>query len=211
MNKTMIKNKFDNSGYIYFEDGASLFSEEALEDINSLVLHEENKWEYIEVGDADENNSVYVTRFMTDVEFPKVVNPARAYKLISLLMSEKVIELCEELLGCNDLYIRRCQANRMAEDAFVGRHLDVDSNPDYEISIVIQLGEHFEGGNMLFYKDDSPRKISPNYRSIIIADSKVEHEVTKVTKGSRTSLVYFVCRDRGKNKRDEKLMVQLEA
>ena len=34
----------------------------------------------------------------------------------------------------------------MGKEQFVGLHLDKDSNPDYLVAVVIQLGNKFTGG-----------------------------------------------------------------
>ena len=65
--------------------------------------------------------------------------------------------------------------------SFVGRHLDVDSNPDYVIAAVLQLGSSFEGGDFVVYKDKSltsdTQIISPQYGSLTVSFCNYEHEV----------------------------------
>ena len=108
------------------------------------------------------------------------------------------------LLGTEDLYIRRVQVNTMEIDCFVGYHLDVDSNPEYEFSVILQLGKEYSGGEFVVYDGDQPAQIyKPWYRSITISNCQYPHEVKKVTKGKRVSLVYFISRNGGDNRRRE--------
>ena len=42
----------------------------------------------------------------------------------------------------------------MRKNCFVGKHLDIDSNPDYLFAITIQLGTKFSGGNYRVHKKE---------------------------------------------------------
>ena len=59
---------------------------------------------------------------------------------------------------------------------YVGKHLDIDSNPDYQYAIVFQLGDAFEGGNFEVYesmKSSEPfQVVSPSYGSITVSNSR---------------------------------------
>jgi predicted 2-oxoglutarate/Fe(II)-dependent dioxygenase YbiX len=92
----------------------------------------------------------------------------------------------------------------MYKDSFIGYHLDVDSNPDYLAAVVIQIGEEFEGGDYVVYKnkeDKKPNVFKPFYQSMIISNCLRPHEVTKITSGERVSLVFFLCSHNSSNKR----------
>ena len=89
----------------------------------------------------------------------------------------------------------------MKKNAFVGYHLDIDSNPDYLYAVVIQLGSKFTGGKYIVYKNKIKKSFSPKYMSIIISDCKIPHEVTKVRSGERISFVFFLSENFAKNKR----------
>ena len=91
--------------------------------------------------------------------------------------------------------------------AFVGRHLDIDSNPDYQLATVLQLRNVFEGGEFVVYpsKESSENEaqiIKPEYGSMVVSNARYEHEVKRVTKGERLSFVTFISNDIGDNKRD---------
>ena len=79
---------------------------------------------------------------------------------------------------------------------------DVDSNPDYIAACVIQLGDKFKGGLYRVYqKDKTFIDYSPKFGSIIISDCTYPHEVTKVINGRRKSLVFFISKNFGLNRR----------
>ena len=46
----------------------------------------------------------------------------------------------------------------MKKNAFVGYHLDIDSNPDYLYAVVLQLGNKFTGGKYVVYKKIKKKK-----------------------------------------------------
>ena len=64
---------------------------------------------------------------------------------------------------------------------FVGRHLDTDSNPDYQIAAVLQLGSEFTEVILVYPSKDSgineAQIISPKYGSLTISFCAAEHEV----------------------------------
>lgn len=159
--------------------------------------------EFIKIGDAGEKNHLLVGRFMTDVKKPKIIKNKYSKKLLSILKREKVTNLIKKVLNTKKkLYIRRVQFNQISKNCFVGYHLDVDSNPDYVAACVIQLGSNFKGGIYRVYQKN--RKFYdylPTTGSLIISNCLYPHEVTKVTKGKRGSLVFFVSFSKGFNKR----------
>ena len=174
------------------------------EDFENLLNYCENvEKEFIEIGDAGESNNLMVGRFMTDKEKPEIVKNEFSLKLLKILKKDVVINLLSKILDTKDeMFYRRVQFNQINENNFVGYHLDTDSNPDYLAACVIQLGDDFEGGVYRVYqKDKSYNDFCPTKGSLIISNCKYPHEVTKVTKGHRKSLVFFISKHFGKNKR----------
>ena len=159
--------------------------------------------EKILIGDADEENDLYVARFMTDRDRPTVVNHALSELIIPRVCNDNVMSLFRKLMGDDAFYVRRMQVNRMKAGSFIGRHLDTDSNPDYQYSIVLQLGTYFSGGQFVVYDRDGNLRndIKPEPRSVIISDCSYPHEVQRVTAGERVSLVFFVSRHADRNRR----------
>ena len=157
--------------------------------------------EFVSIGDAGEKNHVVVARLMTDIKKPVLVNK-RYSKLIIDLLKKKYLKEFRYL--CNiksNTYIRRAQLNIMGKNCFVGRHLDIDSNPDYLFAVVIQLGMKFSGGDYRVHKKNKSFNFKPRYKSIIISDCKIPHEVRKVKSGKRSSFVFFLSNQKGRNKR----------
>ena len=201
--ETKSLNSYKNNGtaYIPSKDGP-------LTENDILLLQkccEEVDKEFIEIGDAGEMNSLLVGRFMTDIDKPRIVKNSFSEKVIKILETPRVISFIKKVINCDDdLYLRRIQFNEISENCFVGLHLDKDSNPDYLAACVLQLGKDFEGGIFRVYnKNDSNKFVDykPEYGSLTISDCDFPHEVTRVTKGKRGSLVFFVSRNNDKNKR----------
>jgi hypothetical protein len=156
--------------------------------------------EFVKIGDAGEKNHVHVSRLMTDVKIPKVVNKNYSNKVLKIL-NENYLSFFKKIVNKQKLFIRRAQVNNMKKNAFVGYHLDIDSNPDYLYAVVLQLGNRFTGGKYVVYKNKKKKIFSPKYMSIIISDCKIPHEVTKVNSGVRVSFVFFLSGNFSKNKR----------
>ena len=156
--------------------------------------------EFVKIGDAGEKNYVHVSRLMTDIKKPKVVNQKYSKKVLKIL-SDNYLPVFKKIVHKKKLFIRRAQVNNMTKNAFVGYHLDIDSNPDYLYAVVIQLGSTFTGGKYVVYKNKTKKSFSPKYMSIIISDCKIPHEVTKVRTGERISFVFFLSENFAKNKR----------
>ena len=165
--------------------------------------------EDITIGDAGEVNNCKVGRLMEDQpeSLPKVLNDELSLPILRLFQGEKAKQFFSKFLG-SDLpqIIRRSQFNLLGKGSFVGRHLDIDSNPNYQIAAVLQLGSKFSGGEFIVYpsksaKIEDAQIIQPEYGSITISFCKLEHEVGIVKKGVRTSFVNFISNYQGKNKR----------
>jgi len=161
--------------------------------------------EFVTVGDADEPNHVHVGRFMTDVKKPEIVQNEYSEDIIKILGSEKIKSFIKFIVNTNDkIYLRRIQYNEILKNCFVGYHFDIDSNPDYLAACVIQLGGEYEGGLYRVYNKDN-KELYIDYKtyfgSFVISDCRFPHEVTNVTEGKRGSLVFFVSKENGSNKR----------
>ena len=187
------------SHFLYLED--ILYIEEALK---SFPL------ETVTYGDAGELNNCRVGRLVEDhpCQSPKVVNKELSEPILKLFSSTKARSFYSKYVGevSDGQVIRRCQFNLLDTGAFVGRHLDVDSNPDYQIASVLQLGSSFEGGEFAVYENPNShiseaQVIKPEFGSITISFCKHEHEVLPVSSGVRTSFVAFVSSYGGRNRR----------
>ena len=174
------KSSYLTDGTIMLEEEKNnIFSHEELEKLESLA--DKLPIEHVEIGDADEPNYLDVGRLITDIDQPKLVNESIFKQVIDIAGSNKRMEFYKFLLDRSELHIRRMQYNVMGEGVFVGMHLDTDSNPDYLVAVVIQLGENFKGGEYVVYVvvENLQDHFPPRF-SVIFSDCRYEHEVKKI-------------------------------
>jgi len=191
-----------SDGVVAIPENFELFTTEEWSEIEALAVHEDMPYETVLIGDAGEPNRVEVGRIMTDIERPRVVNESVSRRLLEILAAPQRMAFLRELLGEPVLHLRRAQINRMHEKSFIGPHVDRDSNPDYEVAVVLQLGDSFEGGDFIVHLPNGHRRvIKPEFRSITITRCELLHEVATVEAGERVSLVFFVSRHAEENRR----------
>jgi predicted 2-oxoglutarate/Fe(II)-dependent dioxygenase YbiX len=158
-------------------------------------------------GDAGDKHSIHVRRILLDRagEVPTVVNAPQSQQMLEILDAPTRQQAVSLLFGsAQRQYIRRCQMNRMTAGSFIGRHLDAASNPDYDYSLILQLGKNFAGGDFVVHGQDGERyAYQSSYGSVLITVCTLHHEVSEVTAGERNSLVYFYARNDGVNRRDQ--------
>ena len=138
---------------------------------------------------------------MTDIKEPIIVNKRYSKKVLTIL-EDSYLDIFKRIVNKKKLFIRRAQVNFMSKNRFFGYHLDIDSNPDYLYAVVLQLGSKFTGGDYVVYKNKKKNIFKPKYKSIIISDCKIPHEVSKVKSGKRVSFVFFLSSHKSKNKRN---------
>ena len=189
------------NGTILLTGEDRFFTDRELEELEAIA--ESLPREFVAIGDAGEPNSLEVSRFMTDVDRPRIVNEEISKRGIQIVSQPNKQEYYRRLLKTDsELFIRRMQYNILGSGSFVGYHLDTDSNPDYLVAVVLQFGCNFSGGDYVVYGGDlPPRSFSPTNRSIIVSHCHFPHEVTKVKSGKRKSLVYFLSENEGVNRR----------
>jgi hypothetical protein len=194
--------ELQEDGALVLGDQSGFFNDEEWAALETFALLSGLPYETVHVGDAGEPNKVEVGRLMTDVEQPLVVNESISKKMLEIICAPSRLKFMENLLGMSPLYIRRAQINNMHTGSFIGQHVDQDSNPDYEASIVLQFGRAFDGGEFVIHLPDGRKNvIVPAFRSVTITRCDFAHEVRPVLAGIRTSLVYFVSRHAGHNRR----------
>ncbi|WP_323118293.1 2OG-Fe(II) oxygenase [Burkholderia alba] len=161
--------------------------------------------EAVTAGDAGDTHDIYVRRIMLDRagERPRRVNRPHSDPILDLLADARRTQFFGDMFGTQaEYFIRRCQINRMLKDSFIGQHLDAASNPDYEFSVVIQLGRAFDGGEFVVYREGQPLSVfAPTYGTVIVTNCLYRHEVRTVRAHERTSLVYFYSRHDKANRR----------
>ncbi|KWV54668.1 hypothetical protein AS156_06740 [Bradyrhizobium macuxiense] len=156
-------------------------------------------------GDADDSHKVFVKRLREDHpgRLPSNVNGSASTQIIELLESNDRAFALESIFGASSQYvIRRCQMHRMPPGSFVGIHLDAESDPDFEYSVIVQLAKDFEGGEFVVYPTErDPQVFRPLLGTVLITTCRFRHEVKPVYAGERRSLVYFCSKHGGANRR----------
>jgi hypothetical protein len=199
---TKLHDQLEREGTIQLELGEHPLEAAEWERLNELTSPPYVPYEHVLIGDAGEMNYVDVARFMTDVERPQVVNPQVSHQVLAILGQPKMAEFFRQVVGYDELVIRRCQVNLMSEGGFVGLHLDTDSNPDYISPVVLQFSSDYEGGDYVVHHHKlGTQAFRSRCYSMIISRCNLPHEVTKVTKGRRKSLVFFMSQHAGDNRR----------
>ncbi len=190
----------------YFKLNEHPLTKENFKDIQLLL--DKFPLEDVTVGDAGEINRCKVGRLMEDKINPTILNEKLSKEVFKIIFKDNIKEFILNNFNFKEsseqLVVRRCQFNLLGKDAFVGKHLDTDSNPDYELAVIFQLGSKFEGGEFkVFDYDDSIfYKKKPEYCSISFSNCSYKHSVEPVSSGVRTSLVMFVTKYNGPNQRD---------
>lgn len=202
LNVRALKERLHSDGTVMIGAGEDIFTGAEWNSLESWSGHARLPYEDVLIGDAGEPNRVAVGRLMTDVDRPRIVNHDVAEPMLKLLGSQGRMTLFRELIDAPELHLRRAQINRMHAGSFIGRHVDQDSNPDYSIAIVLQMGSAFTGGEFIVYpRAGEPVILHPTYRSVTISRCDFAHEVRPVLSGVRTSLVYFVAEQAAENRR----------
>ncbi|MCA1455104.1 2OG-Fe(II) oxygenase [Bradyrhizobium sp. BRP22] len=161
--------------------------------------------EVVREGDAGDSHDVFVKRLRLDHpgHHPSNANGNASAQIIELVEKTERVSALTKILGASsDYLIRRCQIHRMPPRPFVGIHLDAESDPDFEYSVIVQLARDFEGGEFVVYPTQrEPEVFYPQLGSVVITTCHFRHEVRQVRAGERRSLVYFCSKYRGANRR----------
>jgi len=142
-------------------------------------------------GDTGDAHSVWVGRFVNDVEKPEMLHPL-AQPLLEIVMNENMHAFFGNLIGSYPLCVRRCQANRLFNGDFIGYHIDRDTTPDYSATAVFQFSDEFEGGEFMLYHPEEGESLvkMPKY-SVLLNRGDIPHQVMPVKTGVRLTLACF--------------------
>jgi hypothetical protein len=161
--------------------------------------------EHVQVGDVGDTHDLYIRRFMHDRagEVPERVHQPYSDQILDLLSDERrTAFFTDQIEPGAELFIRRAQYNRLVRDSFVGMHVDADSNPGFALSVVVQLGREFGGGEFVAFPEGRPEVVlEPTFGSVILLSPDTPHEVRPVKSDQRVSLAYFYGRDLKPNPR----------
>lgn len=142
-------------------------------------------------GDTGDAHSVWVGRFVNDVEKPESLH-ALTKPLLDIILNDDMHAFFGQLVGAYPLCMRRCQANRLFQEDFIGYHIDRDTTPDYTATAVFQFSDEFEGGEFMLYHPEEGEKLVklPKY-SVLLNRGDIPHEVMPVKSGVRLTLACF--------------------
>lgn len=148
-------------------------------------------YEKVVGGDTGDAHSVWVGRFVNDVDAPVHLHPKTA-DVLDILVGERMHEFFAKIIGASPLCVRRCQANRLQEGDFIGYHIDQDTTPDYRATAIFQFSGDYQGGDFIVHhpeKGDYPMPF-PRF-SVLLNSGDIPHEVTSVEHGVRSTLACF--------------------
>ena len=159
-------------------------------------------YEFAESGDVDEPARAAVARFLVDGatagSIPTTTELAATPRVLESVAHPVVLESLAVVLGEPAVCLRRCQSHVLEEGGFIGRHADVDSNPDYRASLVIGLDDRFEGGELRIEARDGTHAVRLGRGTAVLMATDLPHEVERVSRGRRRSLACFFASSAGR-------------
>lgn len=190
--------KFDleQQATLLFEENEIPLNKQEWNALSELLSKSE--YEHIVGGDASESHSVWVSRYINDVDTPEALNDY-SKEVEAIVMSTKMRNFYQQFTGTDELCLRRCQANRLQTGDYIGEHKDQDSSPDYFATIVFHFsndysGGYFQSGESKFgeKKLEEQPQYKPLARMALVNNCSVPHQVTKVESGERLTLACFL-------------------
>jgi len=147
-------------------------------------LLSKSEYQHVVGGDAEESHSVWVSRYVNDIE--------------SIVISSKMRTFYKKFTGTDQLCLRRCQANRLEQGDYIGEHKDQDSSPDYLATIVFHFNDDYVGG---YFQTSNQQQYKPKSKTALVNNCSVVHQVTKVESGVRLTLACFLSTSFGASKK----------
>ena len=185
--------QFKQQGTLLFNENEVPLSAEEWQHIETLL--NEVDYEHIVGGDAGEGHSVWVSRFYNDVERPLALQ-ARSEEISNIVMSAKMKAFYKQAIGTDELCLRRCQANLLHQNDYIGVHVDQDSNPDYFATVVFHFDAPYQGGDFITRDEQrGDHSYHPQRRAVLVNDCSIPHEVSKVEAGERKTLACFLSKN----------------
>lgn len=169
-------------------------------------IMEDSQYQHIIGGDANEDHSVWVSRYHNDIDSPQALSSQSA-KVEAIIMSRKMRNFYRRFTGTSELCLRRCQANRLKTGDYIGVHKDQDSSPDYLATIVFHFSDNYTGGYFQTAQTDSKTDVStvkrykPKAHMALVNSCSVPHQVTTVESGERLTLACFLSTSFENNKK----------
>jgi len=172
-----------------------------------LRLCENVNYEKVVGGDTGDAHSVWVGRFVNDVERPLPLSPTTP-ALFDIIMSPKMQAWYAECTGmAQPLCLRRCQANKMNHGDFIGYHIDRDTTPDYDATFIFHLSEGYLGGEFVAHHPQQGRlSFTTTTHQVMLNRGDIPHQVLPIESGTRLSLACFLSRNFGPSQKSRQLI-----
>ena len=171
---------------ILFDENEIPLSKQEWQQLSDLLIS--SNYEHIVCGDANERHSVWVSRYFNDVGLPTALNNF-SEEIAVIVMSQKMRHFYRQFAGTDKLCLRRCQANRMYKDDFIGEHRDQDSSPEYLATIVFHFSKEYSGGYFVTSENEHHK---PGVHMALVNNCSVPHRITRVEGGERLTLACFL-------------------
>jgi hypothetical protein len=181
-----IKSQLYIKGAVVIPEISLPFSNDEKRVLDQFTEHESLDYQIINKGDTDEDTSLNIARVKT-----RNNNNIGNLKLYNILNSKNFSRFLYNVTGEKNFHLDRIQSHIFYTHDFIGKHVDSLSVPSYIYSGVIHFNSEYEGGEFVAYLD-SATTIKPDGFSLILFNSHIPHEVKKITKGRRKTLVFFL-------------------
>jgi len=167
-----------------------------------LRLCQNVKYEKVIGGDTGDAHSVWVGRFINDVNLPEHYSD-NTPALLDILMSPEMQRWYSQCTGLEQpLCLRRCQVNKMNAGDFIGYHIDRDTTPDYDATFIFHLSQDYLGGEFVVHH---PQQGKLSFRTrehqVMLNRGDIPHEVLPIASGTRLSLACFLSHNFGPSKK----------
>ena len=119
------------------------------------------------------------------------------YKIVEDAIKEAMIKYSKHIKFLGRLHLNEINLLKYEKGNFYVKHVDQSTTLNRTISVIINLNEEYEGGDVVFYNPLTDRPYSkPNLKSgdIILFPTNFlyPHQVTPITKGIRYSIVSWL-------------------
>lgn len=199
----MMKNtqqyNLDQQSTLIFEEQQLPLTKQEWQQLEKIMA--KSNYEHVIGGDANEDHSVWVSRYHNDIDSPQALNE-NSTEIEAIVMSEKMRNFYRRFTGTSKLCLRRCQANRLQKGDYIGTHKDQDSSPDYLATIVFHFSENYTGGHFLTgERDETLCSYKPKSHMALVNSCSIPHQVSKVRSGERLTLACFLSTSFEENKK----------
>lgn len=135
-----------------------------------------------------------------ETDYFQIYNTHTVYKNELIDFRKKITEYIKKNFKKYEYEIQYIWINQITDEDVSMDIFHVDTS---DLTIVTYFRTDFEGGDFEYFNGDTRILIKPEINLSLIMDNKIQHRITKVTKGKRYSLVSFF----GKVKKDKKTLI----